>query len=85
MCNCGYIVGAAARGRGLGAKMCVWSQEEARRLGFKAMQYNLVVSTNQTAVALWQRQGFDIVGRLPNAFDHARLGMVDAFVMYKEL
>jgi len=85
VCNCGYVVGEAARGRGLGAQMCAWSQAEARRLGYLAMQYNLVVSTNEKAVALWQRQGFAIVGRLPRAFNHARLGLVDAFVMYKEL
>lgn len=85
VCNCGYVVSEAARGRRLGAQMCAWSQSEARRLGYRAMQYNLVVSTNEVAVALWQRQGFDIVGRLPKAFNHARLGMVDAFVMYKEL
>ena len=85
VCNCGYVVGEAARGQGVAAQMCAFSQEEAARLGFSAMQYNLVVATNTGAVALWQRQGFEIVGRLTKAFNHARLGLVDAFVMYKEL
>lgn len=85
VCNCGYVVDPAARGQGVAAKMCVASQVEALKLGFSAMQYNLVVSTNKSAVALWQRQGFSVVGNLPKAFKHARLGLVDAFVMYKEL
>lgn len=85
VCNCGYVVGEAARGQGVAAQMCAFSQEEAVRLGFSAMQYNLVVATNTGAVALWQRQGFQVVGNLPKAFKHAKLGLVDALVMYKEL
>jgi len=85
VCNCGYAVAPAARGQGVGGLMCDWSQTKARRLGYLAMQYNLVVSTNKVAVALWQRHGFAIVGRLTKAFRHKRLGLVDAFVMYKAL
>jgi len=85
VCNCGYAVSPEARGQGVGGLMCDYSQEEARRLGYLAMQYNLVVSTNEVAVALWQRHGFAIVGRLTRAFQHKRLGLVDAFVMYKNL
>lgn len=85
VCNCGYVVATAARGQGIAAQMCEWSQVEAVRLGFSAMQYNLVVATNTGAVALWQRQGFDVVGNLPKAFHHAKLGLVDALVMYKLL
>ncbi len=85
VCNAGYAVSPTARGQGIGGHMCAWSQLEARRLGYLAMQYNLVVSTNKVAVALWQRHGFTIVGRLTRAFRHKRLGLVDAFVMYKEL
>ena len=85
VCNCGYVVAEAAAGQGIGGQMCAWSQLEAKRLGYLAMQYNLVVSTNERAVALWQRQGFEIVGRLTRAFRHKQLGLVDAFVMYKEL
>jgi ribosomal protein S18 acetylase RimI-like enzyme len=85
VCNCGYIVAEDARGQGVAALMCEHSQEEARRLGFRAMQFNLVVATNQSAVRLWQKLGFDIVGTLPGAFRHPTHGFVDAFVMYKQL
>lgn len=85
VCNCGYMVAETARGRGLATAMCNYSQQEALRLGFKAMQFNLVLSTNSAAVALWEKLGFDIVGTLPRAFDHPQQGLVDAFVMYKWL
>ena len=85
VCNCGYIVDAQAQGKGVAAAMCEHSQREAVAMGFRAMQFNLVVSTNTRAVQLWQRLGFTIVGNLPNAFRHLRLGYVDALVMYKQL
>jgi L-amino acid N-acyltransferase YncA len=85
VCNAGYMVAAAARGRGYGRAMCEHSLDEARRLGYHAMQYNLVVSTNEGAIRLWKRLGFDVVGRLPAAFRHADLGFVDALVMYRSL
>lgn len=83
--NCGYIVAEAARGRGVASAMCAHSQREAVTRGYRAMQYNLVASTNTAAVRLWQQHGFDAVGRLPGAFRHPRKGLVDAFVMYKTL
>jgi L-amino acid N-acyltransferase YncA len=85
VCNAGYMVSEVARGQGVGRVMCLHSQQEARKLGFKSMQFNLVVSTNQSAVKLWQELGFNLVGTLPKAFQHQRLGLVDAFVMYKPL
>lgn len=85
VCNCGYIVGEAARGQGVASAMCVHSQAEAMVHGFRAMQYNLVVATNEGAIRLWRRHGFDIVGTLPGAFCHPRFGDVDAHVMYKRL
>ena len=85
VCNCGYIVGENARGRGVAAAMCLHSQREAIRLGFRAMQFNFVVSTNEGAVRLWKKLGFEIVGRLPGAFAHPSLGFVDAYVMFKQL
>lgn len=85
VCNCGYIVGENARGKGVATLMCEHSQREAIRQGFRAMQYNLVVATNEGAVRLWQKLGFAIVGTLPGAFKHPRYGYVDAFVMYKQL
>jgi ribosomal protein S18 acetylase RimI-like enzyme len=83
--NCGYATAPAASGRGVARAMCAHSLERARVRGFKAMQFNFVVSTNERAVKLWQSFGFEIVGRLPGAFLHQELGYVDAFVMYREL
>jgi L-amino acid N-acyltransferase YncA len=85
VCNCGYMVSAAARGRGLATAMCEHSQNIARELGYKAMQFNFVASTNDGAVRLWNKLGFDTVGRLPKAFNHPLKGYVDALVMYKWL
>ncbi|MEQ8347125.1 MAG: GNAT family N-acetyltransferase [Sneathiellaceae bacterium] len=83
--NCGYVTAAAAAGRGIARAMCQHSLDHARAAGFRAMQYNFVVDSNTRAVRLWQHMGFDIVGRLPGAFLHPRLGYVDALVMYRSL
>ncbi len=83
--NCSYIVAEAARGRGLAADMCRASQRFAREAGFLAMQFNLVVATNEAAVKAWTKSGMRIVATIPNAFRHARLGLVDAHIMHKEL
>jgi ribosomal protein S18 acetylase RimI-like enzyme len=85
VCNCGYVVAPEARGRGVATAMCEHSQREALAQGFRAMQFNLVVSTNSGAVRLWQSLGFSIVGTLPGAFRHRQLGFVDAHVMFKTL
>lgn len=85
VCNCGYMVSSAARGRGLATAMCEHSQEIARQLGYKAMQFNFVASSNEGAVRLWKKLGFEIAGCLPNAFRHPTEGYVDALVMYKWL
>lgn len=85
VCNCGYMVDATARGQGIATAMCEHSQRIARDLGYKAMQFNFVASTNEAAVTLWQRLGFAIAGRLPGAFAHPARGYVDAYVMYKWL
>ena len=85
VCNCGYVVDARAAGRGIATAMCEHSQTWARTHGFRAMQFNFVVSTNERAVRLWQRLGFETVGRLPGAFRHRTLGLVDALVMFKTL
>lgn len=85
VCNCGYMVSPKARGRGVASAMCEHSQLEALKHGFKAMQFNMVVSTNTGAVRLWQKHGFEIVGTLPRAFRHPALGYVDGYVMYKWL
>jgi ribosomal protein S18 acetylase RimI-like enzyme len=83
--NAGYMTLPAAAGQGVGRALCRHSLEEARSRGFRAMQFNLVISTNLRAVHLWQACGFEIVGRLPGAFQHPRHGFVDALVMFKTL
>ncbi len=85
VCNCGYIVAEHARNQGLASQMCDHSQDQAIAMGFLAMQYNLVVSTNESAVRLWQKHNFEIVGTLPISFRHSKLGLVDSYVMYKLL
>jgi ribosomal protein S18 acetylase RimI-like enzyme len=83
--NCGYVTAPGAMGQGVGRAMCRHSIDRARARGFLAMQFNFVISTNEPAVHLWQAMGFEIVGRLPRVFQHPRLGLVDAFVMNREL
>jgi ribosomal protein S18 acetylase RimI-like enzyme len=83
--NCGYMTKAAASGRGVARAMCAHSLAHARSRGFRAMQFNFVVGSNERAVALWRTFGFEIVGRLPQAFEHPRRGPVDALVMYRML
>lgn len=85
VCNCGYMVASKARGRGLATRMCQHSQEQALNLGYKAMQFNYVAASNEGAVALWTKLGFETAGRLPRAFNHPAKGFVDALVMYKWL
>jgi ribosomal protein S18 acetylase RimI-like enzyme len=85
VCNCGYMTAAWASGRGVATAMCEHSLKFARSQGFRAMQFNFVVSSNQPAIHLWQRLGFAIVGRLPEAFLHPELGYVDALVLYRAL
>jgi ribosomal protein S18 acetylase RimI-like enzyme len=83
--NCGYMTHIAARGRGVARAMCEHSLAHARERGFHAMQFNLVVSTNEPAICLWQSLGFDIVGRLPLAFRRPSGDYVDALVMFRPL
>jgi ribosomal protein S18 acetylase RimI-like enzyme len=83
--NAGYATGQHAQGKGIARAMCEHSMDHARNRGFRAMQFNFVIASNVRAVALWQRMGFAIVGRLPGAFRHPTLGDVDAFVMYRSL
>ncbi|MBC3410684.1 MULTISPECIES: GNAT family N-acetyltransferase [Pseudomonas] len=83
--NCGYMVCENARGRGVARIMCEHSQKLARQEGFLALQFNSVVASNEVAVALWHKLGFETVGRLPKAYRHAQLGLVDCLVMYKWL
>jgi L-amino acid N-acyltransferase YncA len=83
--NAAFIVAKDARGRGIGRKLGEHCLDQARRLGFRAMQFNFVVSTNESAVKLWQNLGMEIVGTLPGAFRHPTKGYVDVYVMYQSL
>jgi ribosomal protein S18 acetylase RimI-like enzyme len=83
--NCGYLTAGWALGRGVAGAMCAHSLEFARSVGFRAMQFNFVVSTNEAAVHLWRKHGFEVLARLPEAFEHPRLGLVDALVMWRPL
>jgi len=83
--NCAYITAVEATGRGVARQMCEHSMRHARDRGFRAMQFNFVVATNQRAIRLWQGLGFETVGRLPLAFLHPRHGYTDAFVMFRVL
>lgn len=83
--NCGYAVAPEAMGRGVARAMCAHSLRQAKERGFTAMQFNFVIASNERAVRLWQSMGFEIAGRLPGAFQHPRLGLVDAYVMVRRL
>ena len=83
--NAGYVVAEHCRRQGIGSRLCQHSLQAARRLGFRLMQFNLVVSTNTAGIRCWQRNGFQIVGTLPGAFRHSQLGYVDALVMVQAL
>jgi L-amino acid N-acyltransferase YncA len=82
--NAAFIVAKETRGKGIGRTMGEHCFAEARRLGFRAMQFNFVISTNESAVKLWQDLGMKIVGTLPGAFRHPARGYVDVYIMYQE-
>jgi ribosomal protein S18 acetylase RimI-like enzyme len=83
--NCAFATAAAARGRGVARALCAHAIDYCREAGFRAIQFNFVVSTNEPAIHLWHSFGFDVLARLPKAFEHPRLGFVDALVMWKTL
>ncbi len=83
--NAGYVMAEHCRWQGIGSLLCQHSLQAARRLGFRAMQFNLVVSTNTAGIRCWQHNGFQVVGTLPGAFRHRQLGFVDALVMVQAL
>ena len=83
--NGAYTVSPAARGHGVGRALGEHSLREAKRLGFRAMQFNAVVATNEPAVRIWTGLDFRVVGTLPGAFHHRKLGFVDLLVMFRSL
>ena len=83
--NAAYMVAPEAKGLGIGKLMAEFSLDEARRLGFTAMQFNFVVKSNEIAVRLWKSIGFQVIGEIPNAFRHKTNGLTNAYIMYREL
>ena len=83
--NAGYMTMPAAAGKGIGKAMCEFSIAEARRLGYKAMQFNIVIKSNKAAVSLWERLGFEIIGEIPDAFNHRQNGLTNAYIMYRKI
>jgi len=83
--NAGYMVAPEAKGKRVGRTMAEYSLEESRRLGFKSIQFNFVVKSNAVAVKLWQDVGFEIIGEIPEAFNHAENGLTNAYIMYRKL
>jgi GNAT superfamily N-acetyltransferase len=83
--NAAYMVSPDAHGQGIGREIAEWSLDEARRLGFTAMQFNFVVKSNEFAVRLWQKIGFEIMGEIPDAFQNAKFGLTNAYIMYRRL
>ena len=83
--NAGFMVAGAKGGRGLGQALCEHALKTAKARGFRSMQFNFVVASNDRAVRLWRRMGFEIAGRLPQAFDHPSLGLTDALMMHRTL
>ncbi|WP_109852446.1 GNAT family N-acetyltransferase [Aquimarina sp. AU58] len=83
--NASYMVNSQKRGMGLGHKLCAHSIDAAKELGYYAMQFNLVVSTNAAAIKVWLANGFEIIGTIPGGFKHFEKGYVDAHIFYRKL
>lgn len=83
--NCSYMVSPKAQGKGIGKQLCEHSIQFAKENNYQAIQFNIVVSSNQNAIGLWKKYGFEIIGTIPKAFRHLDLGLVDAYIMYKSL
>jgi L-amino acid N-acyltransferase YncA len=83
--NAGFMVDSQCRGSGIGRELGEHALVEAKRLGYLAMQFNFVVSTNEGAVALWKSLGFTIIGTIPQAFRHSSKGLVDIYIMHRFL
>jgi GNAT superfamily N-acetyltransferase len=83
--NAGYMVSPLVARQGIGKAMAEFSLEEAKRIGYKAMQFNFVVKSNERAVQLWQHLGFAIIGEIPDAFNHRMYGLTNVYIMYRKL
>ena len=83
--NASYMVPGHAAGQEIGKKMGKYSIEEAKRPGYQAMQFNFVVTSNEKAVLLWKKLGFEIIGEIPDAYNYQQNGLTNAYIMYLKL
>lgn len=83
--NAGFMVSQKYSGLSIGKKMGSFSIIEAQKLGYKAMQFNMVITSNKTAIMLWEKLGFEIIGEIPDAFKHKDLGYTNVYIMYRKL
>lgn len=83
--NASYMTSPNHTGQGIGKAMALFSIEEAKRLGFLSIQFNLVVKSNERAIGLWRKLGFQIVGEIPDAFNHRQLGLTNAYIMWRAI
>lgn len=74
-----------AQGKGIGKKLCEHSLQVAKKRGYLGIQFNIVVSTNTSAINLWKKYGFKIIGTLPKAFRHSKLGYTDTYIMFRPI
>ncbi|MFE3517506.1 GNAT family N-acetyltransferase [Streptomyces sp. NPDC059166] len=80
-----YMVSPEHSGRGVGRALCRYTVDWARTSGYRAMQFNAVVETNTRAVGLYRSLGFDVIGTLPEGFNHPTEGYVGLHIMHKPL
>lgn len=83
--NASFIVHPDFRKRGIARFLGEFAIKRAKKLGYKAMQFNFVVSVNTVAVKLWKSLGFEVVGTLPKGFNHVDKGLVDVYIMHRFL
>jgi L-amino acid N-acyltransferase YncA len=83
--NASYMVHPLHQGKGVGNQMCQHSIAMAKKMGYRGMQFNIVVSTNEPAIQLWKKHGFSIIGSTPEGFLHPVYGFVDTLIMYRSL
>ena len=83
--NGAYMVSPDAKGKGVGKTMALHSIEEAKKIGYQAIQFNFVVKSNTAAVNLWKSVGFEIIGEIPDAIRHKANGLTNAYIMYRKV
>ncbi|MEP1095994.1 MAG: N-acetyltransferase [Cyclobacteriaceae bacterium] len=83
--NGSYMVHPEFQGMGIGKTMGEHSLETAKSLNYKAIQFNIVVKSNESAIKLWKKLGFEVIGEIPEAFQHVQLGLTNAYIMHRKL